>query len=111
MIRIFRMLRLMLLCSWAWRNVPEWTNEDVAALTAFFASRTGSKLTSMLRNASIEMNANAVANHSQHANGTAYGLIVAIRYMENLCRPVPPQEDETEGLEQQGADILEHLSP
>lgn len=111
MIRFVRILRLLLSNRWAWRDVPEWTNEDVAALGKFLSTPTGAKLAQALRNSSIEANANAVANGSAHANGVAYGLIMAIRYIENFTRPVPPKEDESEALEQQGASILEHLNP
>lgn len=105
------MLALTAAHPWLWRRADSWTNEDATALAAFLATRTGLKFAILLRNASVEANANAVANSSAHLNGTAAGVMAAIRYIESLSRPVPAQGDHNGEAGEQAADILDHLRP
>ena len=109
--RWLRAFRALAAHPWLWRHVPEWSDTDAAHLAAFFRTPAGAKLVARLRNASIEMNANAVANREPHANGVAYGLIVAIRFIESLSRPVPPQADDQSENGAQGSAGLDHLAP
>jgi hypothetical protein len=109
--KLLRLLTLLFRNPWMWRRSEDWTNEDATALAAFLATRTGLKFAILLRNASVEANANAVANSSAHLNGTAAGVMAAIRYIESLSRPVPAQEDRNGEAGEQAADILDHLRP
>ena len=111
MMRAFRIFALIFAHPWLWRPVRAWENEDAVALTVFLNSKTGRKLVALLRNASVEANANAAVNSSAHLNGTAAGVMAAIRYIESFSRPVPAHEDDTEEAGTEATDILEHLRP
>jgi hypothetical protein len=103
----------MLSQPWTWRPVADWTAEDMGGLNSYLGSSSGQKFIARLRNASVQASANAVAGDSAHRNGTAYGLIVAIQFIESLSRQAAPHDGNNTGdAADKGAGAnLEHLAP
>ena len=111
--RFFRTLVFLLSGSGTWIDGAEWTDDDKAALGTFLNSETGAELSARLRNASLSLNANAVASGGVRACGRAYGYMLAISDIQTLSArgslgDAPTTEDATGDT---GGGGLEHLNP
>lgn len=94
----------------AWVGDHEWTATDAASLRLFLSGESGRRLTAMLRNASIKMNASAVQSSDPAGDGRrAAGYMLAI---EDISALAAPQDSETDEEEAYGAGIpLEQIAP
>lgn len=111
--RFFRTLFFLLSGAGTWIDGAEWTDDDKATLATFLTSETGTKLTARLRNASLSLNANAVASGGVRSCGRAYGYMLAISDIQTLSArgslgDAPTTEDATGDT---GGSGLEHLNP
>lgn len=105
-------------------DAPPWSQANVLALKAFFATPTGATLLKRARAMEYNRSVNACSDvfHTQHSAGVAKGITDTLNWIESLAspdmlerlsRPSGDQEGkpDTSDSDHEDAALLERLSP
>lgn len=88
----------------------DWTPEDAASLSRFFASKAGAKIRRMLRDTSLRANARAVQQATAFQCGLATGYISLCHDLQNLSAHSEPKS-EPRDADQEHSALLDQLAP